>query len=57
MDVFDNLPPDPPPIGLNVEHINQRNFAPALEMLEQLGKLYTSLVVSQARACQNGTAW
>ena len=48
MDVFDNLPPDPPPIGLNVEHINQRNFAPALEMLELLGGLYTGLVASRA---------
>ena len=27
MDVFDNLPPDPPPIGLNIEHINRRNLA------------------------------
>jgi 5,10-methylenetetrahydrofolate reductase len=49
MDVFDNLPPDPPPIGLNVEHINQRNFAPALEMLDDLGKLYTNLVTARAR--------
>jgi 5,10-methylenetetrahydrofolate reductase len=48
MDVFDNLPPDPPPIGLNIEHINQRNFAPALEMLELLGSLYSGLVASRA---------
>jgi hypothetical protein len=50
MDVFDNLPPDPPPIGLNIEHINRRNFAPALAMLDRLGNLYASLVAAQARA-------
>ena len=49
MDVFDNLPPDPPPIGLNVEHINQRNFPSAVRMLERLGDLYSSLVASRAR--------
>ena len=40
MDVFDNLPPDPPPIGLNIEHITRKNFAPALAMLDRLGNLY-----------------
>lgn len=50
MDVFDNLPPDPPPIGLNVEHINRRNFAPAVRMLERLGTLYSNLVAARARA-------
>jgi len=50
LDVFDNLPPDPPLIGLNVEHINQRNFGPALTMLERLGDLYTSLIAARARA-------
>ena len=49
MDVFDNLPPDPPPIGLNIEHINRRNFAPALEMLDRLGTLYTNLLAARAR--------
>ena len=49
MDVFDNLPPDPPPLGLNIEHINQRNFASAVRMLERLGDLYTSLVASRTR--------
>ena len=44
MDVFDNLPPDPPPIGLNIEHITRKNFAPALAMLDRLGNLYASLV-------------
>ncbi|MFZ0961527.1 MAG: hypothetical protein WAO35_11540 [Terriglobia bacterium] len=48
MDVFDNLPPDPPPIGLNIEHINRRNFAPALAMLERLGNLYAGLVAARA---------
>lgn len=50
MDVFDNLPPDPPPIGLNIEHINRRNFAPALAMLDRLGNLYANLVAARARA-------
>jgi len=50
MDVFDNLPPDPPPIGLNVEHINQRNFPSAVRMLERLGNLYSGLVASRARS-------
>jgi len=44
MDVFDNLPPDPPPIGLNIEHITRRNFSPSLTMLERLGNLYAGLV-------------
>jgi 5,10-methylenetetrahydrofolate reductase len=50
MDVFDNLPPDPPPLGLNVEHINRRNFPSAVKMLERLGGLYASLVASRARS-------
>src|SRR5438128_4537126 len=49
MDVFDNLPPDPPPLGLNVEHINQRNFRPALRMLEHIGSLSTNLVAAHTR--------
>ena len=49
MDVFDNLPPDPPPIGLNIEHITRRNFAPAIAMLDRLGNLYASLVAARAR--------
>jgi len=44
MDVFDNLPPDPPPIGLNIEHITRKNFVPSLAMLDRLGNLYASLV-------------
>jgi len=48
MDVFDNLPPDPPPIGLNIEHITRRNFAPALAMLDRLGNLYSGLVAARA---------
>jgi len=48
MDVFDNLPPDPPPLGLNIEHITRRNFAPALTMLDRLGDLYASLVAARA---------
>jgi 5,10-methylenetetrahydrofolate reductase len=49
MDVFDNLPPDPPPLGLNIEHINRRNFAPAIKMLDRLGNLYTNLMAAHAR--------
>jgi 5,10-methylenetetrahydrofolate reductase len=47
MDVFDNLPPDPPPLGLNIEHINRRNFPAAVEMLDRLGNLYASLVAAR----------
>jgi 5,10-methylenetetrahydrofolate reductase len=47
MDVFDNLPPDPPPIGLNIEHITRRNFGPALAMLDRLGNLYAGLVAKR----------
>lgn len=50
MDVFDNLPPDPPRLGLNIEHINRRNFSPAVRMTEKLGNLYASLVASRAGA-------
>jgi len=49
MEVFDNLPPDPPALGLNVEHINRRNFAPAARMLERLEDLYLSLMAAHAR--------
>jgi len=48
MDVFDNLPPDPPPLGLNIEHINQRNLAGAVRMVERLGELYTQLIGARA---------
>jgi 5,10-methylenetetrahydrofolate reductase len=48
-DVFDNLPPDPPPLGLNIEHINQRNFSVATRMVDRLGNLYTNLVTAHAR--------
>jgi 5,10-methylenetetrahydrofolate reductase len=50
MDVFDNLPPDPPPLGLNIEHINRRNFPAAVKMLDRLGNLYTNLMAARARA-------
>jgi hypothetical protein len=49
MDVFDNLPPDPPPLGLNIEHINQRNLAGAVRMVERVGELYANLVAARAR--------
>ena len=50
LDVYDNLPPDPPPLGLNIEHINRRNFPSAVKMLDQLGNLYAGLVTARARA-------
>lgn len=50
LDVFDNLPPDPPLIGINIEHINRRNFAASVEMVEKLGELYVGLVSARARA-------
>jgi 5,10-methylenetetrahydrofolate reductase len=50
MDVFDNLPPDPPRLGLNIEHINRRNFSPAVRMTEKLGNLFASLVASRETA-------
>lgn len=50
MDVFDNLPPDPPALGLNIEHINQRNYPGAIKMLDHLGNLYSNLVAARTRA-------
>ena len=49
MDVFDNLPPDPPLIGLNIEHVNRRNLSSAVRMLERLGSLYSNLVAAHSR--------
>ena len=50
MDVFDNLPPDPPPLGINIEHINRRNLNFAVRMLEKLGTFYSNLVAVRSRA-------
>jgi 5,10-methylenetetrahydrofolate reductase len=50
MDVFDNLPPDPPPLGINIEHINRRNLKFAVQMLEKLGAFYSNLVAARRRA-------
>jgi 5,10-methylenetetrahydrofolate reductase len=50
MDVFDNLPPDPPPLGINIEHINRRNFNSAVRMLEQLRTFYSNLIAARRRA-------
>jgi len=49
MDVFDNLPPDPPPLGINIEHINRRNLNFAVRMLEKLGTFYSNLVAARRR--------
>jgi 5,10-methylenetetrahydrofolate reductase len=49
MDVFDNLPPDPPLLGLNIEHVNRRNLPSAAKMLERLGGLYSDLVAARMR--------
>ena len=50
MDVFDNLPPDPPPLGINIEHINRRNLGFAVRMLDKLGTFYANLVAAHRRA-------
>lgn len=50
MDVFDNLPPDPPPLGINIEHINRRNMGFAVRMLDKLGTFYANLVAARRRA-------
>lgn len=49
MDVFDNLPPDPPSLGINIEHINRRNFNAAVRMLDKLGRFYSHLVAARKR--------
>jgi 5,10-methylenetetrahydrofolate reductase len=49
MDVFDNLPPDPPLLGLNVEHVNRRNLPSAIKMLKRLGGLYSDLIAARVR--------
>jgi len=48
MDVFDNLPPDPPLLGINVEHVNRRNFSSAVKMVERLGDLYSNLIAARS---------
>ena len=55
MDVFDNLPPDPPAIGLNIEHINRRNYGGAIKMLDSLGALYTQLLARRFAATNAGS--
>ena len=47
-DVFENLPPSPPSIGLMVGHINQRNYGTSLRMLERLREIYERFVRAQA---------
>ena len=49
IDVFDNLPPDPPLLGLNIEHVNRRNLPAAARMVERLGNLYADLVAARLR--------
>ena len=48
--VFENLPPSPPPIGLMVGHINQRNYDTSFEMLKQLKGMYERYVRAQVRS-------
>ncbi|MBI2819735.1 MAG: hypothetical protein HYX73_07130 [Acidobacteria bacterium] len=43
-DVFDNLPPHPPALGIQVERITKRNSAAARRMLAELGVVYRSLL-------------
>ena len=47
--VFENLPPSPPPIGLMVGHINQRNYETSVVMLKRLKALYEQYVYAQYR--------
>jgi 5,10-methylenetetrahydrofolate reductase len=46
-DIFDNMPPHPPGLGINIEQITRRNHKPARLMLETLGGFYRHLL--QAR--------
>ena len=39
-DIFDNLPPHPPALGINVEQITLRTYGSAKKMLAELGGLY-----------------
>ena len=50
-DVFDNLPPHPPALGINVEQIISRNFKPSL-LLAKLTGFYHQLL--QARYASSG---
>jgi len=43
-DVFDNLPSQPPAIGLQVERITKRNSSAAIQMLTELGRSYRHLL-------------
>lgn len=48
-DVFENLPPFPSAIGLNIEHITRRNYKPAIRLLEALNPVYRDLVYATSR--------
>ena len=48
-DVFEHLPPSPPPIGLMVGHINRRNYETSVVMLKRLKVLYEQYVYAQYR--------
>ena len=39
-DVFENLPPHPPALGVNVEQITRRNYGSAKKMLAEMSALY-----------------
>lgn len=52
-DVFDNLPPNPPAIGLNIEQITRRNLEPAQKMLDILGAFYGRMMQSQKSAASS----
>ncbi len=43
-EVFENLPPRPPAIGLQVERITKRNSEHSLRMLDELGSFYPRLL-------------
>ena len=43
-DIFDNLPPYPPALGINVEQITRRNVASSRNMLTHLSSFYRRLL-------------
>ena len=54
-DVFENLPPHPPALGIQVERITKRNSAAARRMLGELGDFYRGLLRSRYTATTVGT--
>ena len=53
-EVFENLPPRPPALGLQVERITKRNSSAALRMLTELGTFYRQLLQERFPATEIG---